>query len=682
MCNRFRSPVLSVGFLVGLVVCIFYRQLFDHWTYPWDFLTIYTASPAFIADTVGAGHAVSWSPFVASGFPVDVSPQAGYYFPGWWTMGALGIAGTLRVLTTVQVAHVLLGSIGVLALARARRLAWQWALLAAVAYLFFGGFYGEAEHADYVRGYAYLPWLLWVLTPPASGKRWMRLTALPAVAWFIASGAYPGETVSFALVGLVYLAVAIGLESKGAWHAYRLPLILAIGSALAVCAVVLLPYVRAEHAGELHRLIEPTSAERAKWAFSPLDALGLYLNNFAWKTDGTITAWAISIPILVGLACTRLQSIRRHAPLVACGAVALILAITPTISVVGQAMASVRPLFPSRFPAADYKAAVVVALIIISADAWSSLAEGTRIRYVSLVFVGCLLVAGAIFAPATHAAPTRVLWLVLLLIVISVAIALLRPRPSVLVCLVLTFTVIDGIREINDYSAYGKVSPWNAPPSELAFYRNRDGHIRDLPKRLKEALPSRPARVPSAVIPEENASGWTADAYHMTDYDPTVERPLWQAERSPVWSALLLKPWHGYVFPCTMVKCSGAVHLPSPKTWRPSTSVQTLSYGVNGIAYSVHISQPVLMVENELAVPGWQTNTPRVNPVDAAIPLRAWRLAPGNYRFVAAFHEPGRGLQDLALAVALVAWVGCALSLCLKPFQNEQSRNSRAQLRS
>jgi hypothetical protein len=669
---------LAAGLLVGLVVWVFSKQLFDHWTFPWDFLTIYTASPAFIAATVGTGHAVAWSPFVASGFPVDVSPQAGYYFPGWWAMGALGVAGTLRVLTTIQVAHVLLGSVGVLALARARRLEWQWALLAAVAYLFFGGFYGESEHADYVRGYAYLPWLLWVLTPPMNGRRWIRLVALPGVAWFIASGAYPGETVSFAIVGLVYVVVALGVESQEARRAYRVPLTLAIGASIAACAVVLLPYIRAEQAGELHRLIEPTAAERAVWTLSPIDVLGLYLNNFAWTTDGTITAWAVSVPILVGLACIRLQGVRRHAPLVACGTLALVLATTPKIGVIGRAMASARPLFPSRFPAADYKAAVVVALIIMSVDAWSRLAGGYRARYVGVIFVGCLLVAGALFAPATYGPPTRMLWLVLLVIAISVAAALLRPPPRVLVCLVLALTVVDGMREINDYSAYGKISPWNVPPSALAFYRHRDGYIRNLPQRLKAAPPTRPARVPPAAIPEEDASGWEADAYHLTDYDPTIERPLWQAENNASWSALLLEPWHGYIFPCVTVGCSSSVHLPMSTTWRPSSDVHTLSYGVNGIVYSVHVSKAVLMVENELAVPGWQASTQRVRPVDAGIPLRAWRLAPGNYRFIATFHEPGRGLQYLALAVALVAWLGCALSFHRKLSQYGRSRNSES----
>jgi hypothetical protein len=98
----------------------------------------------------------------------------------------------LTALTGVQVAHVCFGGLGVLAFARSRRLGWSWATLAAVAYLFFGGFYGEAEHADIVRGFSYLPWLTWTLTPPSTGRPWTRLALLPPLAWVIATGACGG----------------------------------------------------------------------------------------------------------------------------------------------------------------------------------------------------------------------------------------------------------------------------------------------------------------------------------------------------------------------------------------------------------------------------------------------------------------------------------------------------------
>jgi hypothetical protein len=665
-------PSLAIAGITGLAVIIFRQQLFDHWTFPWDFVGGYTTTPAFVAATVGSGHLLSWSPFVASGFPVDVDPQAGLYFPGWWLLGGLGIPATLRVLTAVQVAHVLFGSIGMLMLARARRLSLSWAVVAAVAYLLFGGFYGEAEHADIVRGFAYLPWLLWALTPPSASVRWTRLTVVPPLAWLMASGAYPGQLVSFGLIGLLYVGTALRSGGREVWQEHRTALLMAVLASGAVCLAVLLPYLRAERANELYRALEPTAAVRAGESLGPLDVFGLYLNNFAWTYDGTVTSWAVGIPVLIGLACLRWQTVRRHAPLAVCGAVALALAVTPRIGFVGRAMAALRPLFPSRFPAAEYKAAVAIALILLAADAWSRVTvrrQGLAWRAPAL---GALLVLGALLAPSTYGPPTRALWLVIVVVVASIALVLVRLPPRLLVCLLVGLVVVDGVREAYDYRLLGAVSPWRASPAEAAPYRARDVYVRTLPKLLAHAPTTRPARVapyaPLTKAPtgsDPDATGWIADGYHLIDYGSTLERALWRVEHNPTWLALFLEPWHGYTFPCEEVGCSShhAVRLPSATTWRPASTVRTLSYGSDKIVYSVDISQPELLVENELAIRGWQANTVKVTPMDAGVPMRAWRLSPGRYVFAASYHEGGRAAQEAAVIAALLFWLGSILAV-------------------
>lgn len=656
------APILAVGLLTILVLWVFHLQLFDGWSFPWDFLDGGTAEPAFVAATIGRGHPLFWSPFVASGFPVATDPQAGMYFLGWWALGVLRIPATLQVLITVQVLHVLLGAVGMMALARARRLKWPWATLAGVAYVFFGGFYGQAEHTGFFRGFGYLPWLLWALTPPTADRRWLRLAIVPLIAWLIITGAYPGEIASFGITGLVYLAVSLRSDHWRRLYQYRSALLLAGLACAAIAIAALLPYLHAEHAGELYRTIEPTATERSAFSLAPLDLFGLYLNNFAWTYEGTITTWAVGIPIIVGLALGTSQTFKRHAPLVVCGAVAMFLAMAPKIGFIGRIMAGdLRPLFPSRFPAADYKAVIAVTLIVLSVDAWSTLAARQRERpWSRVLFVSCILIVGALLVPTTYARPTRELWLLVTVVVISAALALKRPSTRALASLLIVLVIVDGVREINDYLLAGTNSPWKVPPSALAFYQRRDAYVRKLPQRLAEAVKSRPARAPAAATAEENASGWVADAYHETDYDPTIERVLWEAEHNPAWSKLLLEPWHAYVFSCVSVGCkNGKVRLPPPTKWRPSPAVQTLSYGDERITYIVRVAQPVLMVENELANNGWKANTTKVRGVRAGIPLRAWRLAPGRYEFVAFFEEPDQDLQILAGIVALVAWLGC-----------------------
>jgi hypothetical protein len=658
------APLLTFALLVLLTALVFHKQLFDGWSFPWDFLGSYSTSPAFVAATIGHGHPLAWSPYVAGGFPVDVDPQAGVYFPLWWVLGALGEPATLGVLTSIQVGHVLFGALGMVALARVRRLAWPWATVAGVAYLFFGGFYGQAEHADIFRGFAYLPWLLWSLTPPVASRPWWRLAALAPLAWLIAAGAYPAQIVSFALAGLVYLIVALCVDTPEGWRRHRVPLALAVVACVAVCAAVLLPFLRAEVAGELVRTNKPTAAYRAMFAISPLDIFGLYLNNFAWTLEGTITTWAIGIPILVGLACARRVTLARQAPLAACGALALALGMAPKVGFIGRAMISAGPLFTSRFPASDYKAVVAVALIVISADAWSRIRTLGRRPWIAVGATGCVLVGGALLVPHTYAQPTRVLWLVLATIVASAALAIVRPTRRVLVCVLLALVVVDGVREINDYLLRGAASPWHAAPQQLGYDRERDGAVRELPELLARAPESRPARIPESPIPEVNASGWVANAYYATDYAPIRERALWRVENNPALLRLLLEPWHAFTFPCAQVGCSaGSVHLPSPSTWSASANVQSLSYGADRIVYRVKLAQPELMVENELAIAGWHVDGGQVRSVDSGTPLRAWRLPAGEYTFSTSFEEPGRPLQESVAALALAAWLACIMSI-------------------
>jgi hypothetical protein len=657
-------PILVVGCLVVLTAATFVRQLLGHWTFPWDFLGPYTASPPFVASTIGAGHPLSWSPFVASGFPVDVNPQAGIYFPLWWVFGTLGVSLKLTALTAVQVAHVCFGGLGVVALARSRRLPWSWATVAGVAYLFFGGFYGESEHADIFRGFTYLPWLLWTLTPPPIGRAWTRLVLLPLLAWVIATGAYGGQLPAFGIIALVYLALALRQSGQGLWRRHRAALLLAAMSSVAACLAVLLPYLLAQHRGELIRVVPATAPVRTVGSFGISDIFGLYLNSFAWHHDGSITSWSVAIPVLIGLAFVNRQILRRQRPLAVAGAVALALATTPKIGLVGRAMVALGPLFPSRFPAADYKAAVIIALVVLSAEGWSELAHRSSVRIRGAAALGAALVLGAIFAPMPHAPATQTLWLLIAVTLLTVAVAWVRPGNRVLVLLLIGLISVDGVREARSYLSLGRVSSWEAPPSSVTAYRARDAYIGKLSKLLTRAPAARPARVRadtpdrSPTGDDADSAGWVADGYHLTDYFSTIERVRWNAIHDPVWSRLLLEPWHAYVFSCPSAGCApGSPRLPPPRTWRPSASVRTVSYGAGIIVYDVRLRQPAFMIENELAVTGWHANTTRARVIGGGIPLRTWRLARGSYTFTAHYQEPGRPLQESVAGLALISWL-------------------------
>jgi hypothetical protein len=327
-------------------------------------------------------------------------------------------------------------------------------------------------------------------------------------------------------------------------------------------------------------------------------------------------------------------------------------------------MVALGPLFPSRFPAADYKSAVIIALVVLSAEGWSELAHRSPHRIKVAGALGAALVLGAILAPTPHAPATRTLWLLIAVTLLTVAVASVRPGDRVLVLLLIGLISVDGIREARSYLSLGRVSSWEAPPSSVTAYRARDAYISKLSTLLTQPPAERPARIPPST-PDPNPTGddadspgWIAQGYHLTDYFSTIERVRWEATHSPIWSRLLLEPWHAYVFPCPASRCAlRPPRLPPASDWRPSASVQTLSYGAGTIVYDVHLRRPAIMTENELAIDGWHANTTRAQVIDGGIPLRTWRLAQGNYTFTARYQEPGRPLQETAAGLALISWL-------------------------
>ncbi|MGH9268099.1 MAG: hypothetical protein ACRD0D_07970, partial [Acidimicrobiales bacterium] len=230
---------MALVFLSALAAGVFRHHLFAGYTFPWDFASGFGRVPVFVTSTFGSGRFTEWNPFGAGGMPIAWNLQAGLYFPLWWLMGLLHVPATVWVVTFVQVLHVVFGAFGVYLLARARGIAWPWPLVAAVPYLFFGGYYGSAEHADIFRGIAYAPWILWALTLPRDGRPWRRPLALPLLTWILATGAYPGQLVAFGLVAPVYAAMELWMGRRNHRITRTLGLVasVAVSSGAAVAAV-------------------------------------------------------------------------------------------------------------------------------------------------------------------------------------------------------------------------------------------------------------------------------------------------------------------------------------------------------------------------------------------------------------------------------------------------------------
>lgn len=654
------SPVPGLLFLLVLVVAVFRDHIFSGYTFPWDFLAT-SHMAVWVANTAGAGNFTEWNPFLGGGFPLPANALSMLYFPLWWLLGLLRIPPTVTVQTIIQVAHVWLGAAGVLFLARSRGIHWKWGLLAATAFVFYGGFYGSGSHENIFRGHAYAPWLLWVLTLPEGNKYPRRLLLLPPFIWILATGSYAGQSLGFLQLGAVYFLGEM-------WRARRTRnlrklLSYAVPAALSGAAIfvaVFLPSFATAARGQLYRPFPPTGAERAIWALKPIDLFGLYLDPFAWSgVDGTVRAWGVGVVVLVGLACVNRQILTRHLPLVVAGLAALVLAALPAWTPAGNVMVKIPAMFPSRLAASDYKAVIAVTLVVLAALGWQRVVTEGRVVLPALV-AGAALLAGLLLPlQQTEIPATKTPWLVAGLTATAVVFAC-RPDSWVrwLPAAIVLGMVVDGGRMVTEMELYPTLQPWSTPADGYADRELHDSRARDLRNIVKHPPDRRPARLPQAGDPSiggngADAWGYLADAYRLGDYSGAVTIERWRMTQSPQLTELMLRPWTAWTIPCETVDCGADSLELGPEMLREeSAGITTTSYGLDYIDYRVRLPEKTLMVENEFGVPGWTADRAGIRPVKIGGVLRGWVLPAGNYEFRASYMLPDRPAQLLLSVLA------------------------------
>ena len=143
---------------------------------------------------------------VSTGSPLSgraIQRQRGFRNSAWYL--PVGIAAafgpfTLHSAAAVQALHVAFGAVGAYLLIRRMGGSFPPALLAAAAWFYAVGIYSNAEHVDIVRGYAWLPWLLLVVSPLWPWRRWWAIPTATVLIWQAATGVYPGILIAAAYV--------------------------------------------------------------------------------------------------------------------------------------------------------------------------------------------------------------------------------------------------------------------------------------------------------------------------------------------------------------------------------------------------------------------------------------------------------------------------------------------------
>lgn len=647
---------------------------------PFDFVATYHAVPFYWIEAVRLGVSPAWVPFQAMGYPLYMNAQSGYFYPGFWLFVLLdrsyGYAGAFAF----QGLHILLGAVGAGAVVRMTGTRWSTALLAAVAYQAFGGFYANASHPDIVRAHALVPWVLlpvlarWTLRPALHAA----VLALPFWIYCMWSGAYAGAAVAVAATAGVLTIVRTAVAPPGE-RKVGLCILLALGAGTALAGVFLLPLA-----------LDRSEVARAAMGHGfPVDYLQLRdLLGFVLRVDDTtwfahdvtMRSSSLALPIVL-LALLRLCC--RNLVTASSGLLLVLLALAMTTGVLLEPLSRlVPPLAYSRFPISDYRSILAVGLLLLASQAWEYLPDESAARRRAALAVAvavCALIVAltrwAVYPPGTEwasgaphdlmvaTAATLLLLGTWLLIAPAPAspvagagagMPILRPAIRTLFWMVLVvFVVLDWFR-VHDESGY-----LFGPSATAVAQQQLGAALPSARARLQQGLLNpprcRPERelIPQSAYLETPWRGYYTGAYLSHDYaGPMQFARHRQVLSNPSLLAFGLLPWRA-VDIGTQPPAAGELARAAPVK-----GVDCVRYGTDEVRLQVDLTRPTQVVENEMFWPGWTARAAGSTLEAFSVHgFRGWDLPAGRYEFVARFSPPHQLAAMVVAASGLLAWL-------------------------
>ncbi len=149
-------------------------------TIPWDAKAHFLPQVQFLAQSLAAGEAPSWAPYVFSGHPQIADPQAMIFSPPFLALAIFTGAPSLWAADATVLAMIFLGAAALMLWFRDQGWHWAGGLIAALAFGYGASMAWRIQHVGQVLSLAYLPICLLCLD---------RALARASMAWGIAAGA-------------------------------------------------------------------------------------------------------------------------------------------------------------------------------------------------------------------------------------------------------------------------------------------------------------------------------------------------------------------------------------------------------------------------------------------------------------------------------------------------------------
>jgi len=705
--------IIFFVFLFIQNIAIFWEHYFTNVGFPWDFTGDYYTWPAFWTTSISMGIFPHWNPFQSMGYPLAINAQSGLYYPIFWIFPLLHIPYTFHAAVIVQVLHILFGSFGMFLLLKLLFKSPRYALIGAVAFQFFGGFYSNAEHADIIRAFAIAPWLFYVFKLNIDQpKITRRILFIPIVIYFLATGGYPGIFISSVFIIIVFLSLQIVNIFK------RTLKIRSLGYGGAMIGLILLGIsISAIHLGpiwqdrnELNKFTNSTLELQNKVVVPRADIWieqvpGLFMSNSLIPGENSMSSIFVALPMLIFASFIPISELKKYWIFVATLILSALMIGGPH-SPFWQAITSIVPALKlSRFLSSDYKVFIAIPLIILGIAALRSIIE-SRLTWRHFVVRGVFVVAWfsigvylmysdvhlvqaqtAAFIASSNLINTQVITAALVLFAtIIILLHYLRKNKSFhisrlgLLIIVLLISY-DGLIVVTPmiFCSGSCVQTWKYRTAD------RDYNIFNVPLEkngklitysIFENIPSeRPPRDPGVYY---SFKGQLEGKYMMIDgATSTITNPRVIVESNAAYTRYMLLKWTPLLLQPNLTTSSDPTritltsfpslmqdsHIRSLANQGLQNQVVQIRYGINDISYKVTLKEPKLMVENEIYFPGWQADlifSHKEIKIPASVVndvFRAWLLPAGDYIMIAHFSFPNLIVYQSISIISFGIWI-------------------------
>jgi len=690
--SKFKRNFVYLLILIIQNLIIFWQHYFNDAGFPWDFnLTIY-GLPAFLTTAWSLGIFPEWIPFQNMGYPLAMLPMDTFY-PAYWIFSLLGIQYTIHVAVITQTIHVLFGTFGMYLLLCTLFKSPKYALIGALAFQFFGGFFTNAQHDNFIRSYAMGPWLFYVFylgfNQLKENKISKRVFSIPLLVFLLGTGAVGNFFPSLFIMGTFVFSQLIrghfnGLRNKKLVFIFLfLLLLISLGTAMSV--VNFGPPIQEIDYLERTEIFE--DIPHKGFTSNLLPALFLSSKLIPENLPPMASAF-VTLPILILASFLPLSELKKYwiffVPLVIS-----VLMLPGQHSPFYEFITSIiPPLHFTRFPSVEYRIFLAIPIIIFGILSLKTIIEKRpswkfiliRSIFVSIWFVtGMLMIYSGIVDSQVILAIFIMLLTILTITYSSRIIKSIENSKNLLLKkkILLPFVIFTLLILINGFSVISDIPTWVTPSTTKAYSENyvtlvEDGKL--VTFSIFENLPSeRPER---EITPSKAAFSWKGyltGKYMMQDsIKGGILKPRMIVESNDIYTEYMFMKWTPILLDPNSVQINNEKINLEQKTFTNLKSsdrdfIKQTHYGIDDITYKVSLNKPTLLVENEMYFPGWKAiliypdKEIEINALVTNEVFRSWLLPQGDYEMKAYFQFPNLILYKIISVIAFLIWISIVI---------------------